>query len=207
MSHHVIEQTQKWLEDIIIGHNFCPFAKREYVHESIRFKRFDYAEPTPTETRDRFAHLNTKSKRARPLVENFIEQAITLLMREIDYLDNQSEVETTLIIFDKHFGDFEQFLDLVDVANHLVEESGYLGIYQLATFHPNYLFEGEAPSDASHYTNRSPYPMLHLLREASVEKALSQYQQPENIPQQNIEKARDLGSHYFRQYLNSLNAD
>jgi hypothetical protein len=125
-------------------------------------------------------------------------------MREVDYLDNQLEVETTLLIFEKHFGDFDLFLDLIEIANQMLDDSGYSGIYQLATFHPDYLFEGEAVSDASHYTNRSPYPMLHLLREISMEKVLEQHPEPDNIPRQNIEKARHLGTNYFKQYLQKL---
>jgi hypothetical protein len=173
------------------------------VKESIRFRRFEYVDVEIAKHSSRFSHVSVK-KKALSKTEKVIEQAITLLMREIDYLDNQAEIETTLLIFDSHFDDFEHFLDLIDVANQLIEESGYLGTYQLATFHPNYLFEGETPNDASHYTNRSPYPMLHLLREASIEKVLEQYPEPENIPNQNIEKARSLGVNYFKQYISRL---
>lgn len=203
MTDIVIEQTKQWLEDIVIGHNFCPFAKKEFVRGSIRFRQFEPQDNSASEKKGRFAHLNTK-KKAFSSTERLIEQSITLLMREIDYLDNQPKIETTLLVFDKYFDDFYMFLDLIDIANQLIDDSGYSGTYQLATFHPDYLFEGEATTDASHYTNRSPYPMLHLLREVSMERVLEQYPEPDNIPTQNIEKARSLGVNYFKQYLQKI---
>ena len=203
MLNSTITKTQKWLEDIIIGHNFCPFAKKEFVQSRIRFSLFEYKPIEEKAASSRFPSIRS-SARAPLKTEQLFEQALTFLMKEVDILDNQSETETTLLIFDKHFSQFDEFLDIVDVANHFLEQSDYLGVYQLATFHPQYLFEGEAPTDASNYTNRSPYPMLHLLRESSIERVLEQYLDPEDIPHQNIKKARELGVEYFRTFLSSL---
>jgi hypothetical protein len=91
---------------------------------------------------------------------------------------------------------------MVDLANVLIEQGGYRGIYQLATFHPDYCFEGEEESDPANYTNRSPYPILHLLRESSIEAVLKRYPAPESIPLNNIAKARELGTNYLRSLVN-----
>ncbi|MEP1552769.1 DUF1415 domain-containing protein, partial [Paraglaciecola sp.] len=99
------------------------------------------------------------------------------------------------------FSDFDKYLDLVDGANEFIERGGYGGLYQIATFHPDYCFDGEKSNDAANYTNRSPYPILHLLREASLEQVLKNYPNPENIPDNNITKARELGVNYFKKQL------
>ena len=94
----------------------------------------------------------------------------------------QPEIETTLLIFTDSFKDFFAYLDFVDLAEQLILVLGYEGIYQLATFHPDYYFADTDPEDATNYTNRSPYPMLHLLREDSFEKAIAAYGDTELIP-------------------------
>ncbi len=85
---------------------------------------------------------------------------------------NNPSVETALIIFDSGFTEFEQYLDLLYFSNQLIADSGYEGTFQIASFHPEYCFEGEDPSDAANFTNRSPYPMLHILREESFRKGI-----------------------------------
>jgi len=84
-------------------------------------------------------------------------------------------------------------LDFLELAQGLLEVQNYEGVYQLASFHPNYCFEGSAENDAANYTNRSPYPMLHLLRESSLERALANYKNPEKIPDNNVKLTRELG--------------
>jgi len=170
----VIEHTKKWLSDIVIGHNFCPFAKREVVKNRVHF------------------HVEASMS---------LEGCLLSLYEQCCLLDECNDIETTLIMFPLQFKNFDDFLELVDLANHFLVEQGYNGVYQLATFHPEYQFDGEEFDDVSNYTNRSPYPMLHIIRETSMERALKHYPDPENIPVRNIEVARNLGSTYFQQYL------
>jgi hypothetical protein len=162
----LIVTTQTWLKTIIIAYSICPFAKHELERGNIRFS------------------INH---------EMDIENCLLNLMLECDRLDTDSSIETTLLIYDNAFQVFDGYLDFLELAETLLIEQGYEGIYQLASFHPDYCFEGAEQNDPSNYTNRSPYPMLHLLRETSIERAVASYPHPENIPQQNIELTRELG--------------
>lgn len=162
----VISSTQAWVKSFIIGYNICPFAKREWDRGSIYY--------TVNRTMD---------------IEYFLEH----LIQECERLDSDDGIETTLLIYPEAFVTFADYLDYLDIAERLLIEQGYEGIYQLASFHPDYCFEGAAPDDAANYTNRSPYPMLHLIREESIERAVAAYPHPENIPERNIELTRRLG--------------
>ena len=122
-------------------------------------------------------------------------------MLECMALDGDANRETSLLIFPKTLSDFEDYLDMLDIATALFKEQGYEGIYQLASFHPEYRFEGSEPGDPANYTNRSPYPMLHILREASVEQALKTYPDSEKIPQRNIEVMQNLGLKVMQKLL------
>ena len=170
----IISQTQCWINTVIVGLNFCPFAKRE-----IDTGRVHYQICRDTE----------------------IEQALHCLVEECQRLHEDPGVGTTLLIFAEGFQIFESYLDLLELANELLVAQGYEGIYQLASFHPDYCFEGESISDAANYTNRSPYPMLHLIREASLERALEAYPNPESIPKRNIKMARDKGAEQMKEIL------
>jgi len=174
MSNLVIQHTKKWLETVIIANNFCPFAKREIINRSIRFEVVDSRE---------------------------IEACLESLILACEHLDENTDVETTLLIIPDGFTAFEEYLDLVDIAERLLEARRYEGIYQLASFHPNYCFAESSSDDPANYTNRSPYPMLHLLREASIEKSLKNIDNPESIPLANIERARSLGSNVLEKLL------
>jgi hypothetical protein len=162
----LITATQKWLKDIIIEYRICPFAKRELDKGSIHFS------------------INHDTD---------IEPAVLSLLLECDRLNIDPTIETTLIIFDALFTDFEDYLDFIELAENILFEQDYEGIYQLASFHPDYCFEGSASDDPANYTNRSPYPMIHLLRESSIEEAVTHYPNPEDIPQHNIKLMRELG--------------
>lgn len=162
----ICKQMQQWLEHIIIKHNFCPFAKREFIRKTIRFQ-VEYS--------------------------NTIEACLHNVIDECIYLDENIDTETTLIIFPEAVENFDDFLDLVEIAEVLLVEQGYDGIYQLANFHPDYIFVDSNESDAANYTNRTPYPVLHLLRSASMKESLESYSQPELIPQNNIKLSRELG--------------
>ncbi|VAW56968.1 hypothetical protein MNBD_GAMMA07-2576 [hydrothermal vent metagenome] len=175
----IIQQTQYWLEHIIIGLNFCPFAKHEFQHQTIR-----YAVDNNTD----------------------LEATLMVLTKELEYLDhhpctqqksndlNYTGTQTTLIIFTQAFSDFDAFLDLIELANHLIDDLGYSATYQLAHFHPQYCFDGVTADDASNYTNRSPYPILHLLREDGMQLAIERHPNTSQIPDANIALARKLGA-------------
>ena len=171
---HAILNTLHWVDKVIIGENLCPFARKE---------------------RD--------SKRIKTLCCNEADTAYTLqaLLDEFRYLDNNPSTETTLFILPNTFLDFFDYLDLVDTANKLLQREDYEGIYQLATFHPSYLFAEAPADDTSHYTNRSPYPMLHIIREESLELALASFPNPEKIPERNITHAQALGADFFKKVL------
>jgi hypothetical protein len=162
----VISQTECWVKSVIIEYNFCPFAKRELEKGSIRYS---------------VVQIET------------LEENLQAVIEECVFLDDNDTTETTLLIFTDAFAEFYDYLQLVELAEKLIAQQGYEGIYQLASFHPDYVFADSASDDASNYTNRSPYPMLHLIREASLEKALEHYPEPEAIPARNIEYARSLG--------------
>ncbi|WP_220470332.1 DUF1415 domain-containing protein [Colwellia sp. BRX8-7] len=172
-----ISQTKQWLEEIIIGLNFCPFAKKEFVNNTIHYQ------------------LCPAKK---------VESALTELAIEFERLVADPNIETTLLIFNEGFKGFESYLDLLDEANELLFTLGYEGVFQLASFHPDYYFEGDPFNAASNYTNRSPLPTLHLIREASMEKVLSVYKNPQQIPDNNIALAQEKGAHYFQNILKRI---
>lgn len=161
-----IEATQTWLKSVIIEYSLCPFAKRELERGSIRFS------------------INHDAG---------LEACLQHLMLECYQLNAEEQIETILIVYANAFADFDDYLDFLDLAERLLTEQGYEGIYQLASFHPHYCFEGAKQDDPANYTNRSPYPMLHLLRESSLEHAINSHPNPESIPERNIKLTRELG--------------
>lgn len=173
----IITQTKQWLSLFIIEYNICPFAKREVDNNRVR-----YAVESAQE----------------------VEPCLIALIDECEFLERHPEVETTLVIYNSGFRDFFSFLDYLDLADQLLPAQGYEGILQLASFHPDYCFAETESDDASNYTNRSPWPMLHLIREDSIEKALAHYPNPENIPQRNIRLTRELGQPLLQNLLNSI---
>lgn len=170
----IITQTQNWLRDVVIAQNLCPFARREFDGGSIHY--------AVIEAQDRQGQMEA-------------------LLAECAALDKDGERETSLLIFPEALSGFDDYLDVLALANAVLKESGYEGLYQLANFHPQYRFEGAAVEDAANYTNRSPYPMLHILREASVEAALESYPNPEGIPARNVELTRRLGVRVMQDLL------
>jgi hypothetical protein len=171
----LLEQTQSWVSSVIIGHNYCPFAKREVENETVRYQ---------------------------VIHEKSLDSSLAKIISECRYLDQNKTTETTLLIFPEELKNFNTFLDFLTLAEEELHAKGYEGIYQLASFHPEYCFQGADEDDPANYTNRSPYPMLHLIREASIEKALEHYPSPEAIPERNIEFARSQGLETMKQLLN-----
>lgn len=170
----IIKQTKKWLSDVIIEHGICPFAKQEYENNHIHYEVIE----------------------ATGLVAQ-LEQ----LILDCEALDDDLSRETSLLIFPKALADFENYLEALEIASELMAKQGYEGTYQIASFHPRYRFADTALDDASNYTNRSPYPMWHILREASIEKALLNVAKPEKIPERNIAYTRALGLSAMRSLL------
>ena len=170
----IAKQTLDWVRSFIIKYNICPFAKGPINKGTLRIV------------------VSDTSKKA---------QALEDLMTEIQFLDNNPEIETTLLVFANSFKMFFAYLDFVDLGERLLQEQDYEGIYQLATFHPDYYFADTDPEDVANYTNRSPYPMLHLLREDQVEKAISAYGDTEIIPQRNIATLHELGLEKIKKIL------
>lgn len=172
----LIANTKKWIQEVVIGCNFCPFAAKEVKNGTVRYV---LAEQNTTKT------------------------LLPFLSSECELLDNDSSIETTIVILPTGFEKFSGYLKLVERAENLLEENGHAGIYQVASFHPLYCFAGTAENDAANFTNRSPYPMLHLLREDSIEKAIARYPNAEGIPDRNIEFARKKGSTYMQMLRDS----
>lgn len=127
-----------------------------------------------------------------------MKKSLILLAEEFEYINADLHIETTFLIFPGAYGNFMSYLDLVDKAEALLEKENYESVYQLASFHPGYCFAGSDENDAANYTNRSPYPMLQILREDSVTKALAFFPAAENIPVTNIDFARKKGLQYMQ---------
>jgi hypothetical protein len=164
----VSEHTKQWLEKAVIGLNLCPFAKAPHVKNLVRI--------VVSEAR----HL-----------DGFLED----LDRELQLLGNTpaSELETTLLVHPTLFPDFETFNQMLEIADDAVIENELEGIVQIAPFHPDFQFEGTEADDISNYTNRSPYPTLHLIREDSIAKAAEAFPDASAISDRNIALLEKMG--------------
>jgi hypothetical protein len=165
---NAIEETRHWLEAAVIGLNLCPFAKSVHGKGQIRW--------VLSEARDSGALLAD-------------------LVRELRFLaaaDPQA-VDTTLLVHPQVMADFLDFNDFLDVADAALVELGLDGTLQVASFHPQYQFADSAPGDIGNHTNRSPHPTLHLLREASIERAVASVPEAASIYERNIETLQRLG--------------
>jgi hypothetical protein len=161
-----VRAVRRWVEGFIVELNLCPFAGREMVRNRIRF-------------------VVTESTTE--------EQLLAALATEFALLNDDAAVETTLLIHPDVLQDFFDYNQFLDSADQLLVQMGLEGVYQVASFHPDYQFSGTAADDAENYTNRSPYPLLHILREASLERSIAAYPDVEQIPVRNIELMRRLG--------------
>ena len=180
MEASVIEKaTRQWLEEIVIGLNLCPFARRELVSNRVRFV------------------VSAADSEDALLME---------LQAELRFLEEHSDIETTLLVHPGVLTDFDDYNDFLAAADGLLELLELEGIYQVASFHPDYRFAGTGPEYAENYTNRSPFPMLHLLREASVERALDTHPDPDAIPERNIALMEELGAEEMRQRLSRIHS-
>ncbi|KVW97190.1 DUF1415 domain-containing protein [Thiobacillus denitrificans] len=164
----VIAAMREWLEKAVIGLNLCPFAKAVYVKNQVRFVVSQ-----------------------APHLDGLLEE----LDRELDFLAaaDPEAIDTTLLIHPTLLPDFLDFNDFLQLAEAAVDEHGLEGVIQIASFHPAFQFEGTEPDDMGNYTNRAPFPTLHLLREASIARAVAAFPQAETIYERNIETLEALG--------------
>jgi len=163
-----IASTQRWLEAAVIGLNLCPFAKAVHVKRQIR-----YAVTAATTA----------------------EELLAELRHELDLLaeTNPEEIETTLLIHPRAMNDFIDLHFFLREADAAVRNLGHEGRFQVASFHPAYEFAGSAPDDIANCTNRSPHPMLHLLRETSIDRAVAAFPDAAAIYEKNVDTLRRLG--------------
>lgn len=159
--------TERWLDQIVIGMEFCPFAKQPRQNNQIEIYISD---------------------------ADSIEKLIMDLVEQIVYLEKASskETETTLLVIPNLLTDFDDYLDCLYLAEEVIQEQGWEGVFQLASFHPNYQFDGTKPDDPENLTNRSPYPVFHILREESLSTAISSYGDTSEIPERNKQKLNKL---------------
>jgi hypothetical protein len=160
-------QTWQWLDKAVIGLNLCPFAKKPRANNQIKF-------------------VISQADNSNDLTNE--------LLTELAFLSDTpaEQTDTTVIVIPKFLADFTDYLHVLDVADMLIDQMGYRGTFQLASFHPNYQFDGTEANDAENLTNTAPFPMLHLIREDSMEKGLSKYRDPESIPVNNIKTGQSL---------------
>jgi hypothetical protein len=170
----VVAATRRWLERAVVGLNLCPFARAVYVREQIRY---------------------TVSAATTPeaLLADLISELRTLAAAAPE------TIETTLLIHPDVLNDFLDYNDFLGIADAAVADLGLEGTIQIASFHPRYQFAGTAEDDIENYTNRSPYPLLHLLREASVERAVAAFPEAAEIYEKNIATMRRLGVEGWRE--------
>ncbi len=170
----IAEIVSRWVDAFVVGMNLCPFAKREVAKQRVR-----YAVTDSTST----------------------EQLLAALGDELVLLAADDAIETSLLIHPyvlQSFDDYNQFLDIVD---DLLTDLNLDGVFQIASFHPRYQFAGTAPDDAENYTNRSPYPLLHILREDSLEHAIATYPDVDEIPGRNTEMMNAMGAQKLRMLM------
>ena len=163
------DRIYQWLDDVVIGLNLCPFAKKPRSQQQIKL--------TVCDTSD-----------SQQQLEEFIT--------EMDWLANTpaEQTDTTWFAIANGLEGFESYLSFLDICQMALENFGYEGKFQLASFHPDYQFEGTELNDRENFTNRAPVPIIHLIREDSMTRVLKQYPNPEAIPERNIETVESLSS-------------
>ncbi|WP_083487380.1 DUF1415 domain-containing protein [Pseudoxanthomonas dokdonensis] len=168
--------TRRWLERAVIGLNLCPFAKAVYVKQQVRMVVSDASTP-------------------EALLEQLAEELLLLRDTPVE------QVDTTLLVHPQVLTDFLDYNDFLDNADAAVEALGLQGIIQVASFHPDYQFAGTAAEDIGNYSNRSPFPTLHLLREESIDRAVEVFPDPDVIVERNLQTLDQLGVAGWRKLM------
>jgi hypothetical protein len=168
---------RQWLESLVIELNLCPFAGRELLNNRVRFAVTD----ATTE-----------------------DELLNALRVELELLGANTSIETTLLIHPEVLCDFVDYNQFLDAADGLLRYLELDGTYQVASFHPDYQFGGTEPNDVENFTNRAPYPLLHILREESLERAIAEYPDVEQIPERNIKLMNSMGEEQLRRLWRAL---
>ncbi|WGY46775.1 MULTISPECIES: DUF1415 domain-containing protein [unclassified Vibrio] len=163
----IAASVNQWLDDVVIGLNLCPFAAKPQRNKQIKIQV-------------------SNATREEDLLQDILDQLLELDSKQPD------ELETTLVVVPDMLHDFTDYNFFIDWVEALIRQENWEGVYQVATFHPDYCFAGSEPEDAENLTNRAPYPIFHLIREESMEKVLKHYPNPEAIPDINIERVSNL---------------
>lgn len=167
------QASQRWVEKVVVGLNLCPFAKPVLKANSLRY-----------------AMCADKTQ----------QQLAAFFLTELDLIaqSDEADIATTLVVIPNALADFYDYLDFLALCEELLAKSGLQSEFQLASFHPKYIFAGVDEQDVSHYTNRSPYPMLHIIREAQMSRVLANHPDPDKIPERNIQLLREMGKNALR---------
>jgi hypothetical protein len=173
----IINSIKIWVEKMVVGLNLCPFAKKEVIRNRVR-----YVNSTATTQ----------------------EQLLMNIKSELELLNDDKSIETTLLIHPKTLDDFYDYNEFLAYADDLLVDMDLDGTYQIASFHPDYQFGGTAINDAENFTNRSPYPMLHLIREESLEQAVANYPNIDKVPTRNIELMKKIGTEKLQEIIKSM---
>jgi len=174
-----IEQTQHWVETVVIKHNFCPFAVGPFRKNAIRY-------------------AVSSAENENDLVDDLVDEIARL--RDA----SEDELETSILILTFCLGNFEDYNQFLDIADGILEEMDLLGEIQIASFHPDYCFADLAPDDVRNYTNRSIYPMFHIIRESSIEVARETYADVDLIPEKNMALLEKMGLAEVKKQLQQL---
>jgi hypothetical protein len=169
-----IDRVTRWLERVVIGLDLCPFAQAPWRSGRVRIAVSEAATP---------------------------ETAVASLLVEAAALLDSDRVSTTLVVYPHALEEFETFLDAVAAAEDALADADAEGVLQIATFHPDYRFEGASEDDVANFTNRSPYPIMHLLRESEMSDAVDHHPDPEGIPARNVSRLNALGIQRIRALL------
>lgn len=176
----VVKSVERWLTSVVIQLNLCPFANREYRSGKVRFKE---------------SSAQTE------------EDLLKDLVVEMSLLTRRPEIETTLLIHPGVLNDFEKFNQFLGFADSVLKAMHLEGVYQIASFHPDYQFAETEVDDVENFTNRSPYPILHILREQSLEHAIENHPDTEKIPDDNIRLMHTLGFEHMAALLRQCQFD
>ncbi len=172
----VLADTRRWIESMVIGLGLCPFARRVFENDTIRY-------------------VVTGARTAADLLAVVTTELETLSRAPI------TEIETTIVIHPSVLGDFLDYNDFLSVVDWRLSKRGLTGVIQVASFHPKYRFEGTDEESPENYTNRSPYPMLHLLREESITRLAATPAELEEIPRRNIALLKSMGLDRIRELI------
>jgi hypothetical protein len=165
-----------WLQEVVIGLNLCPFARKPFLANKVRIIE----------------------------VSASLADLLAQLQAELTFLDAHTEVDTSILVLTQALDDFLAYNDFIHEVEDWLWQHDYEGIYQVASFHPDYYFADTEPDDVSNFTNRAPYPLLHILREQQLEELLQRYPDSDDIPANNIRKLRALSTAQVRELFSYL---